>query len=85
MESVVSEVVEVESVVAFAVVSAVVSEENVAVRGEGKGAVSDCQYMIQEAHCYYVSGFRGRGERRNDGERGRGSRGRGRGRGGEQG
>ena len=83
---VVSGVVVVESVVVIAVVPVEVSEEeNVAVRGEERGVVSDfCITHESEAHGDHISGFRGRGgDRRGDGERGRGGRGRGRGRGGE--
>lgn len=67
----------------FAVVT--VEEENVALRGEERGVVSDSsEHTSQEAHHDLISGFRGRGysDRRGDGERSRG-RGRGRGRGGE--
>ncbi len=87
VEIVVSGVVVVENV-DIAVVPVEVSEENenVAVRGEERGVVSDFFVTHEsEAHGDHISGFRGRGnsDRRGDGERGRGGRGRGRGRGGE--
>jgi hypothetical protein len=85
VEIVVSGVVVAERVVVFAVVTVEVSEENVALRGEGRGVVSDSsEHTSQGADHDHISGFRGRGysDRRGDGERSRG-RGRGRGRGGE--
>ena len=77
---------EVDSVAVSTEISVEVSEGNVAARGEGRGAVSNCsRYVVGVTHSNHNLGFRGRGngDRRGDGERGRGSHGRGRGRGGE--
>jgi len=75
-----------DSVAVSTEISVEVSEGNVAARGEGREAVSNCSwYVVEVTHSNRNLGFRGRGngDRRGDGERGRGSHGRGRGRGGE--
>jgi hypothetical protein len=77
---------EADSVAVSTEISVEVSEGNVAARGEGREAVSNCSwYVVEVTHDNRNLGFRGRGngDRRGDGERGRGSHGRGRGRGGE--